>query len=78
MTTTGTPALAFAPESAWTKSSYSGAEGNACVETAALVSTVGVRDSKDKRGPALVFLCDSWSTFVTSLRDEEFQTATRA
>lgn len=78
MTTTGTPALVLAPESAWMKSSYSGAEGNACVETAALVSTVGVRDSKDNQGPALVFPRDSWSTFVTSLRDEEFQTVTCA
>lgn len=78
MTTTGTPALTFAPESAWTKSSYSGAEGNACVETATLVSTVGVRDSKDKQGPALVFPRGSWTTFVTGLRDEEFRAAARA
>ncbi|MFD7763597.1 DUF397 domain-containing protein [Streptomyces microflavus] len=75
---TGTPALTIAPASAWKKSSYSGAEGNACVEAATLASTVGVRDSKDKQGPALVFPRGSWSTFVAGLRDDEFQAAARA
>ncbi|MCD9904601.1 DUF397 domain-containing protein [Streptomyces sp. MT29] len=72
------PALTLAPESAWSKSSYSGAEGNACVETAVLTSQVGVRDSKDKQGPALVFPRASWTTFVSGLRDVEFQDAARA
>ncbi|MEU6632852.1 DUF397 domain-containing protein [Streptomyces parvus] len=70
------PALSLAPESKWTKSSYSGAEGNACVEAAALACAVGVRDSKDKQGPALVFPTSSWNTFVTSLRTDELQDAT--
>ncbi|MFB7403357.1 DUF397 domain-containing protein [Streptomyces rubiginosohelvolus] len=65
------PALNLAPESEWTKSSYSGAEGNACVEAAVLTSAVGVRDSKDRQGPALVFPSSSWNTFVTSLRENE-------
>ncbi|MER6190311.1 MULTISPECIES: DUF397 domain-containing protein [Streptomyces griseus group] len=72
MTTTGMPALTLAPESAWTKSSYSGAEGNACLETVSLTSAIGVRDSKDQ-GAALVFQRGSWNTFVAGLRDEEFQ-----
>lgn len=65
-------ALTLAPERAWTKSSYSGAEGNACLEIASLASAVGVRDSKDQ-GPALVFQSGSWNAFVAGLRDEEFQ-----
>ncbi|SEE84877.1 protein of unknown function [Streptomyces sp. 2131.1] len=64
----------LAPEKAWFKSSYSsGAEGN-CVEAADLeavanVAAVGVRDSKDKTGPALHFPKTSWSTFVTRVRE---------
>lgn len=58
----------LAPEADWFKSSYSsGAEGN-CVEAAELASGVGIRDSKDKTGPALIFPRSSWSAFVTSLR----------
>ncbi|MET8379318.1 DUF397 domain-containing protein [Streptomyces microflavus] len=75
---TGTPTLTFAPASVWRKSSYSGAEGTACVETAVLTSQVGVRDSKDRQGPALVFLRGSWSTFVAGLCDDEIQAAARA
>ncbi|MER5482544.1 DUF397 domain-containing protein [Streptomyces sp. NPDC002812] len=61
-------ATAVAPEAAWFKSSYSGAEGNACVETAYLEAAVGVRDSKVNRGPALVFEAATWGTFVSSIR----------
>ncbi|GAA2439623.1 DUF397 domain-containing protein [Streptomyces glaucus] len=57
----------LAPEGAWVKSSYSsGAEGN-CVEAANLASEIGIRDSKDKAGPALVFPRSSWAAFVASL-----------
>ncbi|MFI8206749.1 DUF397 domain-containing protein [Streptomyces sp. NPDC085937] len=62
----------LAPERAWFKSSHSsGAEGN-CLEIADLMVVVqepevGVRDSKDKAGPALVFPRSSWATFVTSV-----------
>ncbi|MFI8265517.1 DUF397 domain-containing protein [Streptomyces sp. NPDC085665] len=68
MITTGTTATDVAPESAWFKSSYSGAEGNACVEAAILQSAVGVRDSKDKKGPALVFRSSTWASFVSAVR----------
>ncbi|MGC4807163.1 DUF397 domain-containing protein [Micromonospora sp. DT233] len=54
----------------WRKSSRSGTEG-ACVEVADnLPGVVGVRDSKDAAGPALVFAPASWSAFVQSLRAE--------
>ncbi|MFD4578191.1 DUF397 domain-containing protein [Streptomyces sp. NPDC058417] len=67
----------LAPEEAWVKSSYSsGSEGN-CVEAARLRAAagdpgVGVRDSKDKTGPALRFPTSSWSTFVAGVRTGEF------
>ncbi|WP_067674876.1 DUF397 domain-containing protein [Nocardia miyunensis] len=48
----------------WFKSSHSGASQN-CVEVAFLPkSLVGVRDSKQPSGPALVFTSDEWSAFV--------------
>ncbi|MEU3499506.1 DUF397 domain-containing protein [Streptomyces hundungensis] len=53
-----------APEGAWFKSSYSGAEGNACVEIAPLTSAVGIRDSKDKKRPALVVRDTTWNAFI--------------
>ncbi|MFE9454049.1 DUF397 domain-containing protein [Streptomyces sp. NPDC006739] len=67
MTTTCKKATDLAPESAWFKSSYSsGSEGN-CLESADLKREVGVRDSKDKEGPGLVFSKVSWTAFITSV-----------
>lgn len=64
----------LAPEGAWFKSSYSsGAEGN-CVEAADLAPEVGVRDSKLKAGPALVFTRSSWSAFVAGVSVERLNT----
>ncbi|MEV6756715.1 DUF397 domain-containing protein [Streptomyces sp. NPDC051214] len=63
------PSTDIAPESAWYKSSYSDGTGNYCIEAAELPAGVGVRDSKDKQGPALVFARSTWSTFVTSVSD---------
>ncbi|GAA1116927.1 MULTISPECIES: DUF397 domain-containing protein [Streptomyces violaceusniger group] len=60
-----------APESAWFKSSYSEANGTACVEIAhlPLTSQVGIRDSKDKNGPALVVPAGAWAEFVAAVRE---------
>ncbi|MDT3397009.1 DUF397 domain-containing protein [Streptomyces sp. B1866] len=57
-----------APEGAWFKSSYSNEQGQVCVEVADLRSEVGVRDSKDKSGPALVVPAAAWSSFVLGVR----------
>ncbi|MCQ8830430.1 DUF397 domain-containing protein [Streptomyces malaysiensis] len=59
-----------APERAWFKSSYSEANGTACVEIAHLRHTaqVGIRDSKDKNGPALVVPSGAWAEFVAAVR----------
>ncbi|MFK3983323.1 DUF397 domain-containing protein [Micromonospora sp. NPDC050397] len=50
----------------WRKSTRSPNGGSTCVEVAMnLPGVVGVRDSKDPKGPALVFGPDAWRAFVT-------------
>ncbi|MEV5648191.1 DUF397 domain-containing protein [Nocardia sp. NPDC052254] len=50
----------------WFKSSRSSA-GKECVEVAFLSSNrIGVRDSKNPSGPALVFTPDEWDAFVAN------------
>lgn len=49
----------------WRKSTRSGSSGGNCVEVADnLPGVVGVRDSKDPDGPALLFSPGVWRTFV--------------
>ena len=49
----------------WFKSSRSGA-GKECVEVAFLLhGRVGVRDSKNPDGPALIFGSADWAAFTT-------------
>ncbi|WP_040812577.1 DUF397 domain-containing protein [Nocardia concava] len=49
----------------WFKSSRS-AGGKDCVEVAFLRAGVGVRDSKNPGGPALVFSGEQWDRFIAS------------
>ncbi|MEV7967634.1 DUF397 domain-containing protein [Sphaerisporangium sp. NPDC088356] len=57
-------------DAAWFKSSYSGSSGGDCVEVAALPGArVGVRDSKDPAGPALIFTGCEWDLFRRGLGD---------
>ena len=56
------------PGVSWFKSSYSGSQGD-CVEVAWLSGgRVGVRDSKDPAGPALVFAPGEWDVFNAGLK----------
>ncbi|MEV0005108.1 DUF397 domain-containing protein [Micromonospora sp. NPDC050980] len=55
----------------WRKSSRSGGNGN-CVEVAGFADTVGVRDTKDRQGPALSFAPTSWTRFVAATRTGRF------
>jgi hypothetical protein len=54
----------------WHKSTKSASGG--CVEVATLDRAVGVRDSKDRHGPVLVFRFDEWNAFLAGVRDGEF------
>jgi hypothetical protein len=56
------------PHAAWIKSSHSNDSGGSCVEFAPLSDCVGVRDSKDPQGPALVVTRTSWNSFITLVR----------
>ncbi|MFI1918853.1 DUF397 domain-containing protein [Nocardia sp. NPDC020380] len=57
----------------WFKSSYSQGGGE-CVEVAYLDGgMVGVRDSKNPAGPALVFTPGEWSAFTAGVNDGEFK-----
>lgn len=56
----------------WTKSSLSHANGE-CVEVAGLSSDlIGVRDSKDAKGPILRFTPAEWDAFLGGVRKGEF------
>ncbi|GAA4957421.1 hypothetical protein GCM10023205_19710 [Yinghuangia aomiensis] len=53
---------------AWRKSSYSGSDGDSCVEVAADTRRVHVRDSKVTRSPELGFRQAQWDAFLTTRR----------
>jgi hypothetical protein len=56
----------------WFKSSHSGG-GADCVEVAHLAEgMIGVRDSKNPTGPALIFTPGGWDTFTACVADIEF------
>jgi hypothetical protein len=55
---------------AWRKSRRSNENG--CVEVAFVENRIAVRDSKDRRGPVLVFTPIEWEAFVGGVRDGEF------
>ena len=54
----------------WRKSARSGHDG--CVEVAFADRRIAVRDSKDRKGPVLVFTPREWKAFVGGVRDGEF------
>jgi hypothetical protein len=57
----------------WRKSTLSATNG--CVEVAFIGGQVAVRDSKDRRGPTLVFSLTEWSAFIDAARNGEFDPA---
>ncbi|WP_433714444.1 DUF397 domain-containing protein [Nocardia sp. CA-084685] len=56
----------------WFKSSHSGGQTD-CVEVAWLDGgSVGIRDSKNPTGPALIFAPGEWDAFTAGVTNEEF------
>ncbi|MFB7113726.1 DUF397 domain-containing protein [Streptomyces sp. NPDC056291] len=53
----------------WFKSSYSGSEGDNCIEVAMRPETVLVRDSKDTDRQVLAVSPDAWTAFTTLATD---------
>jgi hypothetical protein len=59
-------------DSHWIKSSLSFSNSN-CVEVSSLPDgEIGVRDSKDRKGPVLRFTPDEWNAFIGGARNGEF------
>ncbi|RDI51155.1 DUF397 domain-containing protein [Nocardia mexicana] len=59
----------------WFKSSRSGSQKD-CVEVAHLDGgMVGVRDSKNQSGPALIFTPAEWDAFTADVQGGEFDRA---
>jgi hypothetical protein len=56
---------------AWRTGSRSNGE-MACVEVAVVPGSVGVRDSKDRSGPALAFPPSAWQAFMGDVQLDGF------
>ncbi|MEU1087496.1 DUF397 domain-containing protein [Streptomyces sp. NPDC005892] len=52
-------------ELTWFKSSYSGSEGDSCIEVAHGTTAIHVRDSKDQRSPEVALSPAAWDAFVS-------------
>ncbi|MEU3195188.1 DUF397 domain-containing protein [Streptomyces sp. NPDC006996] len=52
------------PRLKWIKSSHSSEEGGECVEVAASLQAVHIRDSKIVTGPALTVTPAAWTAFT--------------
>ncbi len=57
----------------WRKASASGPNGGQCVEVgiAPARRVVGVRDSKNREGGALVVSCEAWRAFIAMVTKAE-------
>ncbi|MFI6935501.1 DUF397 domain-containing protein [Streptomyces sp. NPDC050287] len=58
------------PVSAWFTSSYSSGGGGECVEIAAAVDGIHIRDSKVRSGPVLMVAPEAWSGLVRLAADQ--------
>jgi hypothetical protein len=56
----------------WFTSSFSGGNGENCVEVAFLPDAVAVRDTKDRAQPSHRHSPSSWADFLTAVRTGEF------
>ncbi|MGW1882063.1 DUF397 domain-containing protein [Streptomyces sp. NPDC001970] len=58
--------MSTTPELNWFKSSYSGGDGDNCVEVAVRLETVHIRDSKDTGIRPLVVTPSAWAAFAVA------------
>jgi hypothetical protein len=56
----------------WFTSSFSGGNGDSCVEVAFLPGAVAVRDTKDRTLASHRYPAASWAEFLTGVRAGEF------
>lgn len=56
----------------WFTSSFSGGNGDSCVEVAFLPGAIAVRDTKDRTRPPHRYPAASWSEFLSGVRTGEF------
>jgi hypothetical protein len=54
----------------WKKSTYSNTNG--CVEVKFVDGQVAVRNSREPKGPVLVFSSKEWDVFLRGLREGQF------
>jgi hypothetical protein len=52
----------------WRKSTYSGANGGSCIETASGTGVVLVRDTTDRAGFTLSVPASAWTRFLSTIR----------
>jgi hypothetical protein len=57
----------------WFTSSFSGGNGENCVEVAFLPGAVVVRDTKDRALPSHRYAASEWSAFLAGVRASEFE-----
>ncbi|RBM14157.1 DUF397 domain-containing protein [Streptomyces sp. PT12] len=58
------------PEDRWTKSSYSTAGGNDCLETQTIDGHLAVRDSKTPERGAHIFTPETWGSFLKFVKSQ--------
>ncbi len=62
-------ALEMADETGWFKSSHSSQDnGGGCIAIAVLTGQVGIRDSKQTKGPIFAVPTTAWASFVHEVR----------
>ena len=61
--------MSTTPELNWFKSSFSGGDGDNCIEVAVRPKAVHVRDSKDKSIRPLVVTPTAWTAFTALAAD---------
>ncbi|MEU6733855.1 DUF397 domain-containing protein [Streptomyces physcomitrii] len=56
--------MSSSSELSWFKSSYSGTQGDNCIEVAIAREAIHIRDSKDTTRPAFSVAPQAWAQFV--------------